>query len=109
MIRQITQKNDEYFDRLTDCQLVKEYPLWGWLCRHMKLKHVEAESDLSTLMMEAARHIRDGSVFDTVASRNTRTFLLFNDVVRRTGIVLESEEKIRGSADEGCDLADLHL
>ena len=44
-----------------------------------------------------------------MASRNTTTFLLFNDIVRRNGVVLESEEKIRGSADEGCDPADSHL
>jgi len=64
---------------------------------------VEGESSLSTLMMETARYIRNVGIFYTVASRSTTTFLLFNDIVRRTGIVLESGEKIRSSADEGCD------
>ena len=39
----------------------------------------------------------------------TTTFLLSNDIVRRTGIALESEERIGSSADEGCDPADVHL
>jgi len=69
----------------------------------MRLKHAGAESGLSTLKMEAARYIRNVGIFYTVASRNTTTFLLFNDTVPRTGIVLESEEKVRSGADEGCD------
>jgi len=70
---------------------------------------VEAESGLSTLMMETARYIRNVGIFYTVASRITTTFILFNDIVRRTGIALESAEKIRSSADEGCNPADVHL
>jgi hypothetical protein len=72
-------------------------------------KHVGAESGLSTLKMEAARYIRNVGTFYTVPSRNTTAFLLFNDIVRRTGIVLESEEKIGSRADEGCYPADVHL
>jgi hypothetical protein len=75
----------------------------------MRLKHVGAESGLSTLKMEAARYIRNVGIFYAVASPNTTTFLLSNDAVPRTGIVLESEEKARSSADEGCDPADLYL
>jgi len=70
---------------------------------------VGAESGLSTLMMEAASYIRNVRIFYTVASRNTTAFLLFNDIVRRSGIVLESEEKIRSRAGEGCNPVDLHL
>jgi hypothetical protein len=75
----------------------------------MRLKHVRAESGLSTLKMKAARYIRNVGIFYTVAFRDITTFLLFNDTVPRTGIVLESEEKIRSGADKGNDPTVVYL
>jgi hypothetical protein len=73
------------------------------------MKHVGAESGLSTLMMEVARYLRNVGTLNTVTSRNTITLILFNDTVRRTAIVLEGGEKVSRSADDGCDPADIHL